>query len=532
MQRHSLCNMRVRFAETTGATLKNHSLKTRYLYKLLANLVGLVVALPIQAFVSRGLGPQAYGDFHFLTSVMSQITAFLEMGTATCFYTKLSRRQKESGLILFYALILSAIIGILFLLVTCIQASGLTQVVWPEQTSKYIYFAAFWAVLMLVGKVCTQIGDAQGLTVGTEKIKIIQKIFSFIIIAGLFFTDTLSLDSFFFYHFVIITFLAAGQLWVVWRAGVVTWPFERLTAARMAAYGRECYHFSHPLVVYSLVALIVGVADRWLLQTFAGSAQQGFYSLAYQVGAICFLFAGAMTPILTREFSITAQKNDLAEMARLFGRVIPLIYLIVAYFSCFVAVHADMVTMIMGGGKFREAILPVAIMAFFPIHQTYGQLNASVFHATGQTRLYRNIGIVTLTLGLPVTYLLIADREMYGLQFGSVGLSVKMVLVQFLAVNVQLYFNARFLQLPFLRLVQGQLVVAAAFLAMGFFARTIAGFMIPPDGDLSMIIGFLVSGTVYSGLILALLAGLPTAFGLQRDDLKNSLEQLRSYVKR
>ena len=49
------------------------SLKARYIYKLSANLIGLLVNVAIQAIVPRGLGPQAYGNFHFLTNLIDQL---------------------------------------------------------------------------------------------------------------------------------------------------------------------------------------------------------------------------------------------------------------------------------------------------------------------------------------------------------------------------------------------------------------------------------------------------------------------------
>jgi hypothetical protein len=78
-------------------------------------------------------------------------------------------------------------------------------------------------------------------------------------------------------------------------------------------------------------------------------------------------------------------------------------------------------------------------MTFYPIHQTYGQLSSSIFYATGQTKLYSNIGIITILAGLPVTYLLIAPADKMGLNAGATGLAIKMVLLNFISVNIQVF---------------------------------------------------------------------------------------------
>ena len=159
-------------------------------------------------------------------------------------------------------------------------------------------------------------------------------------------------------------------------------------------YFKEFYLFSHPLFLVSIFALVAGIFDRWILQVAGGSLQQGFYTLSYQIGAMCFLFTGAMTPLLLREFAIAHTNNDIRQMAVLLRRYFPALFSISAFFSCFIALQADKVIYIFGGSQYGGAMVAVTIMAFYPIHQTYGQLTASLFYATGQTVLYRNIGII------------------------------------------------------------------------------------------------------------------------------------------
>ena len=45
-----------------------HSLKKRYGFKLLGNLIGLPLNFAVQMLVPRALGPKYYGDYNFLTN--------------------------------------------------------------------------------------------------------------------------------------------------------------------------------------------------------------------------------------------------------------------------------------------------------------------------------------------------------------------------------------------------------------------------------------------------------------------------------
>ena len=71
------------------------TLARRYAFKLLANVASVPVYLVMEAILPRALGPQMYGNFSFATSVFQQLSGFLDMGTSTCFYNALSRRQRE-----------------------------------------------------------------------------------------------------------------------------------------------------------------------------------------------------------------------------------------------------------------------------------------------------------------------------------------------------------------------------------------------------------------------------------------------------
>ncbi|MBF0445242.1 MAG: lipopolysaccharide biosynthesis protein [Magnetococcales bacterium] len=503
------------------------SLKTRYYYKLLSNLVGLVINLGIQAIVPRGLGPEAYGNFHFLTNFFNQIVGFLELGTSSAFYIKLSQRQKDHGLITFYLLFMVMVLTILFFMVLVSTITPAHNSLWPGQNILYIYFAALYGGLLWVGRICTKMGDAFGLTVKTEIISILQKLMGLLIVVGLFFTDQLNIETYFYYHYIIISFMAIGQIWIIALAGRLLWPFVLPTSKKLVAYIKEFYSYSHPLFILALIALITGILDRWILQTFSGSVQQGFYSLAFQIGSVCFIFTHAMTSLIQREFSIAFANKDPQEMAKLFRNYIPTLYFIAAYLSCFVIIHAKQVIIFLGGDAYSGAILTTTIMAFYPLHMTYSHLSGSMFIATGQTRLYRNISGFFFIAGLPITYFFIAPVEQYGLGLESVGLAIKMVLIQFLIVNVQLYYNTKMLKLSFANYVIHQIVSTGTLLVLAFLSQIVINKLIVDHDLQSEIINFFLSGLLYSAGVLLLLYHLPRIAGLNKENIRQGLKFLR-----
>jgi O-antigen/teichoic acid export membrane protein len=492
------------------------SLKRRYAAKLAANLVGLVINMVTQAIIPRGLGPKAYGDFSFLSNFFTQLVSFFDMGTSVCFYTKLSQRQRDIGIITFYigfALVASVTVSLLVFVVSFMPVSNK---IWPDQLMFFVYLAAIWGIFSWFVQILNQIVDAFGMTLPAEIARIAQRVLGLILISGLFFSNQLNLSNFFVYHYVLFIALGFSFCWITKKHIASILGSWRISKDQVLAYAKEFYHYSHPLFAYALVGLFVGILDRWLLQVFSGSVQQGFYGLSYQIGAVCFLFTSAMTPLIMREFSIAFAKQDLNQMAHLFRNYIPLLYGIAAFFSCFIATQADNIAYIFGGPKYHDAALAIAVMSFYPIHQTYGQLSGSVFFATGQTGLYRNIGVTFMIIGLPVTYFLIAPLDMMGLNVGSTGLAIKMVMIQFVAVNVQLYFNSKFLELSFWKYFAHQVVCVGCLLLLAFISTKTVDYL---HISSNIMIKFLLNGVIYTITVTALIYYIPELLGLTRKDI-------------
>ena len=504
---------------------KEDSLKKRYTAKLAASLIGLALSLVTAGMVPRALGPKNYGNFSFLYHFFSELAGFLSMGTKLAFYTKVSKRPQESGLVAFYLYFTVVVSLVLVAFMGVTHVTSTFKYVWPGQNLEFIYLAVGLAIVGLVIQVLQRMVDAYGLTVDSEIFGIFQRITSTGFIVGLFLLSMLTLLSFFLYSYFMQIILGAGFLFILRRYGYSLKKYFIIGRQEIKKYTKEFYHFSHPLFVYGLVGFIVAILDRWLLQYFGGSVEQGFFSLSVRIGGICFLSTSAMTQLITREFSIAFEKGDITEMRRLFRRYIPLLYAITAYFSCFIAVEANKVTFLLGGENFKQASLALTIMIFFPIHTTYGQLSGSVFYASGQTRLYRNIGSFFMFLGLPVTWVLIAPSDKLGLDGGATGLAIKMVALQFIAVNVQLYFNARFLKLRFWSYLGHQLVNVGCLLGIALISR----FLVDTGLGLydRILSSFFLAGMLYTAMIMLLLYFQPLLFGLKRQDIHSFINSIR-----
>lgn len=496
---------------------KEDTLRKRYAFKLSANFISSGISAVIQLMVPRSLGPAVYGNFGFMTAFFDNVINSVDVGSSYWFYTKLSQKKEDKKILFFYRMVMAVIIFLVLGFVFIATITDINQKIWIDQNKQIIYLAVIYSIMFWVLHINTRIMDAYGLTVNAEKARIIQRIIALCIILVLFVLQKLNLVTFFAYHYFIIALLLLFYAVIARRSGYPIYYMAKINKEEGKYYLKDLYKYIYPLAIYTVVGLVVGILDRWLLQKFGGSIQQGYFTLSFKISAIISLFTVSMTPLLMREFSIAFGKKDIKNMRTMFRRYLPVMYALAAYLSCFVAAQYDKIVLIVGGNQYKEAGLVLMIMAFFPIHQTYGQLTSTIYYATGQTKLYRNIGIAGLALGLPMVYFLLAPGSIFGLDMGAVGLAIKMVIVNIVTVNIWLYFNTRFLKLSFGKFLLHQLGSVAIMIAAALLSR-LGTDRIPHIGS-NVILAFLFSGVVYTIILVLIVNHFPKLLGMDRESL-------------
>lgn len=501
------------------------SLARRYIGKLIANIATVPVYLLMEAILPRALGPQVYGNFNFSTSVFTQFTGFLDMGTSTCFYNALSRRQHEMPLVAFYGRI-SGLVFIITLLAGCLLLiPPLGNLLLPDVPLWYGPLAAIFGFLLWSTRVVRSMNDALGLTVPGELLRSAINLVGAVLLLILFGLDLLNAGTLFGLQYLLMGGIVLGCLLIMRRA----WTNIDLSLApeQQKSYTREFSEYSMPLFIQALLSASALSAERWVLQWFDGSTQQGYFALSQRVSMACFLFVSAMTPLIMRELAIAWGRDDRVHMGQLLTRFAPLLFAIAAWFSCFTAVEADVLVHVFGGIEFAAALVPVQIMALYPAHQAYGQLASSVFHATGKTKTLRNLAFIEHLGGFILVWLLVAPSSLFGLGLGATGLAIKTVVTQFIMVNLLFWLASRLIPLDFFRNLALQALILGILLLLAWASR-FASFQLF-SAPQEPILRFITSGVFYSVLSLGLGFLFPNLFGCSHQDFKEMKNRMRQF---
>jgi O-antigen/teichoic acid export membrane protein len=439
-----------------------------YIYKLLANLIRVPVTFALQAIFPRLLGAAAYGNFDFLTDSTTKFIAFFETGTSVAFYKNLSQNNNNKKLIKFYWLIASVILLAYFLFIMLGRLLGYDELFWPGQHFILVVLTAFFGSLTFIVNNSFQILDASNLTVKSERFRIIQLLFSLSVFATIFWLfKRVDLELFLSIQIVLTVMLIIGASIILWNAQFELFPNVKLSKQELRVFLSLFWKFSNPLIIYALFSLIGGIGDRLILQEFGGSIQQAYFGISFKVGSFVLLFTSAMIPLLMREFSKLHGLDDKLQISEMFQRNIKLLYFIATFIGINVAFNAEFITKLLGGYQFREAVVVVSLMAFYPIHQTLGQINGILFFSTSRTAQYRNIGLFIVPIGLMFSFFLIAPEQYFGLHLGAIGLAYQMLIIQTLSVNLMLFFNCRYLGIPYFKLLAYQVFTLSGQIVLG-----------------------------------------------------------------
>lgn len=503
----------------TAKNGKTATLRLRYLVKLAANVAAIPLFLIMEMILPRALGPATYGNFSFAVSVFEHIVNFFDLRTSTCLNNSLAKRPDEFGLVSFYARfsVLLLIACLALALFMCIPAVGGKAM--PGVPLWLVLPAALWAYLTWAGRMVRGINDALGLTVRSEMARMGINMLAAGAILGLFLGGALDLKVFFAHQYFFLLLSLAGFC----LSPKGSWPGTvwKMSRTDFLNYAREFKKFCGPLFIIALASLFALCLERWMLQFFEGSVEQGYFSLSQKIGMACFLFITAMTPLLMRELAVAHGKKDIGEMIRLLDKFAPMLYSLAAWFSCFAVLEATSLTRLFGGAEFGGAVAAVQIMAFYPVHQTYAQVAAAVHYATGETRAFRNLTLIALAVGVAYAWVGMAPEELGGYSLGAQGLAIKMVGVQILAVNMLLIAARRLVPFNYSRNLAHQIICPALLFLLAFAARE-GSLLLADGGDFSRLF---YSGIIYFLISAATLFMLPFIFGTSRQEIISALRR-------
>lgn len=473
----------------------------------------------------RMLGATGFGIYNFIEDFFGRLYGMLNPGVTTYFYTRLSQNPEARDLKRFFWKLALVLIGVAAAFTAFGLWSGQAERLWPDVPAHLVVFGLGVVTCLWLQGILVQVVDAHAFTVSGEWAKLAVKLGAAAVLAILYIVGAHSLEAFFLYRLLFGISMIGALLWVMRRRGAVTFPNRAIEANERRKIAGDFWQYSSPLVGFAIFSGAVSIGDRWLLQRFAGSEEQGFFSLGLKVATLVFLVVQPVTTLYTRDLSRAHGHKDNEEIKRLTSTLLPRFFTIAAYFSIFTALNAKLVALLAGGAAFEDGVLAIGVMSLYPLAQTYGQLSTAIFFATDQTRMYRNVGIVFQLIGLPVTWVLLGPEKWGGLQLGAVGIAIKTVFFSLIVSNTFLLVCCRRMRIPYGRFLSQELMCCGAFVLCALAAKSLTGILFSLSCGL---LSFFVNGIVYTLFVVVTVALIPSVAGFPRGEIVRLIRSFRS----
>ena len=508
------------------------SIKRRYFFKLFKSIIDALINACMLLFVPNTLGPINYGNFNFIRDTFQSIiqTSDLNLGTA---HNNVVARKVDSQIETnFYFSFVFTIGIILVLFVSITTFFNFNKFLFPAQETKFIFLGSFLAYLMYLFTNLMGYSDSKTLTVDFEKRSIIINIIMFSFFIILFFSNHLNLTTFFVYRLSLYFILILSALFYFKIKNNLNIKIINPLGYEFKKILFKFLSFSGPLIFLSFFALFFSFFDRWFLQIIDGSKSQGMYSLAFALSSIAGLFLSPFTPLVMQTVAKADEEKDLNLIISTFS-IVKLLYLISVFLSLFFIFHVDQILQLTGGSNYNFGKATIMIMFLHPMHVVYGQIAGGTLISLQKTKLYTNISIYTSILGFFITYFLIApvNFTIPGFGLNSFGLALKVVIHQFIAVNIQTFFICKYLKISYFNFLKSQFLIPIPIILIAILEYYFINKLYVNTSLIRIIISLIESISIWLFLIIILIYINPKLFFLNKNMVNSFKNKLLSKFK-
>jgi O-antigen/teichoic acid export membrane protein len=506
--------MSARTSHLNGAYPTPDSVSSRYAVTLGAQLLRLLLSLISAVIVPRTLGPGMYGNYSFLLSTASTLRGFFDPSAQQTFFTFSSRERTSGSLSKLYALVLAGQLVIVFALISAAVVGEKTAWLWPGQQVDQIYWVTLldWTVFLALS--LQQLGDSKGLTVYAQLIGAAVSLFAVIGLLALWGAGRLN-----FYSYVWLNLTAAALMCVLlgyWLL-VINRDLCWSGALRIGDYVKRWWVYARPLILLEYYLPVVSFLGLYFIQRWYGSVEQGYYALALQWSALAMVFTNAAVSIFWRELARQSAARDYRLAANTYLQFSRLLFFLVLVLSCWLSMSSDLLVQVIAGEAYLAGSNVLAIMAFYPVAQTLGQLTVAALKATERTASYARWSVLLSVPDLFLTYFLLApnDGPVPGLHLGAVGMAIKTAVYGLVSVQIYDWLNCRFLRLSYATAL-GRRAVAIGIVGVLAFALLRWGGASLQSARLHDVTALAVSSVAYAVAIGAIVWCWPDLAGLSR----------------
>ena len=418
---------------------------SRISYTLIGNLFRSLISFITSMLIARELAPESYGRYIFLIGTFIALKQLLDFSSSSAFFTFISQKKRSLKFVKIYWVYVALELLLPLVIIAFFIPSDLINTIWKDE-SKTVIILGLLAVFLqsTVWPITVQMAESIRKTYYVQIINVLLVFLHLLTVIFLWFFDLLAVS--FLFSVIIIEWLIGILLLInIYRQNHNKLSIEEPQNDSFKSVFNEFWIYCSPFIPYMILGFINEFGEKWMLQTWAGAEQQAYFGIANQFASIALLVSVSIIKVFWKEVAEAHQSGNLQLVKELYLNSTRMLFFIGLMISIPLLPWANDILIIILGDSYTKGSMVFLIMLLYPIHQTIGQINGTMFYATENTRPFVIGNIIFLILSIIFTIIFLAPKDFLipGLALGSVGLAIKLVFLQFFQVNVFSWFLAK-----------------------------------------------------------------------------------------
>jgi O-antigen/teichoic acid export membrane protein len=399
------------------------SIGIRHLFTILSGIV-----------VARELGPTEFGYFMFLLSGFMTLHTFLDLYTSQAFFTSICKQVWPPRLYLFY----SGWVGLQLLLpalvIGLVLPSFAVSDIWRGQARELVLLALTASFSQRVlWQVVVQIYESHRLTARVQLTTAGIMTAHLAVVIALQKLGIMSAATLFIAIAAEFAVTGAVMLLLVPRSASIE---AAVPSARQIAH--EFLAYIYPLLLPLLLATVNSLSETWLLQIFGGPKQQAFFSVAQQYANIGLMVGYPAVNIFWKEIAAAHTRNDAESLRKIYINGTRVLFVATSVIAGFCMFWSGPIIHLLLGPDYDPAAPVFAITLLNSIFQCMGLIVGIAYMATGRTRAYSILTLLSVFVSVPGTVLLL-----WAFKLGAFGLALKLAVLSIIFQLGGDWYNCR-----------------------------------------------------------------------------------------
>lgn len=496
--------------------MKKDEFKERYMIKLASSILLVVLNAIVQLILPRAFTVEEYGYYTYNLNVFMSVVNIATLSTQSALVSKLSKKNEEIGLVLFYLKFYLIMAFVLNLAVIGLYISGFLQETFVGQTLFIILLGLEAAIVLRLQTDSIGIFDAMAVSRFPAIMQIIMKAVICIVVIISFFMGRLNLAWFYIIQTFLTFLITFSMLYEIIKDQKMRYPVRIDRGNRV--YIKEFWKFCKPLVLSNIVSQMIVILMNWSLMKWAGVIEQAIFGAAWQLNALISYIFSPYAELSKREFAVIC--NDIKELKYRYIQSLKFMMWIISYFAIFTGFISGWLLPVVYGNKYAGAVPITILIMFYTVYQAWGQISGSFLLATERTKISAVLTVTGQLITFGLVFVFQVPNSIWPTGLGALGIALTYLISNILSVSISLFVNSKILNTSFWKNFSIQIFPMSLCSITVLFLKLAIDYIWTEYSTITLIGKMFVAGIVYTIVLGSTICIRPELAGITRENFK------------